>query len=131
MSVDSGALVVKNLIGDKNFTLLKSSLKLTQQEQEVHSWNISNYDTPNYRYKKLNFQASLQEAMRQGTADAYTAIRGYVERPRDTVVRNNGNNVDIDQEMYDLQENKQKHALFLTVYNKKSQLLDLAIQGGR
>ena len=86
-------------LGNKNFTLLARMLDLHGASQKVHAQNIANVNTPNYRRRVFSFNKELRHAMDKGTAEAYTGIKGWVNRPNNTVVRNNGNNVDIDMEM--------------------------------
>ena len=118
-------------LGNKNFTLLSRMLDLESARQRVISQNIANVDTPNYRRRTLDFYTSLRQAMDKGNAEAYSNIQGYVKRPNTTAVRNNGNNVDIDMEMRDLNTNALAYEVYTSLYNKKSTMIKTAIRGGR
>ena len=93
--------------------------------------NIAHANTPGYKRKVYQFQDQLQKAMRKGTAEAYQNIGGRLVSPRNTLVRHNGNNVDIEKEVLDLGENRKLHRLYSEMYNRKSELLSIAIRGGR
>jgi flagellar basal-body rod protein FlgB len=96
----------------------------------VHAQNIANVNTPNYRRREFKFEKSLRQAMQGGTAEHYQSVRGSVERPDNTAVRNNGNNVDIDMEMTSLQENASFYEIYTQIYQKRSQLVKSAIKMG-
>lgn len=118
-----------NKIGNKNFTLLAKMMDLMSARQRVISQNVANANTPNYRRRTFNFDSALRDAMESGSAEAYSQIRGWVDRPNDTPVRNNGNNVDIDLEMENLNFVDLSHQIYTRLYNAKSQLVKSAISG--
>ncbi|MDF2577844.1 MAG: flagellar biosynthesis protein FlgB [Chlamydiales bacterium] len=118
-------------VGNKNFSLLGRMLDLTAASHRIHSQNVANVNVPNYKRRHFRFDTALKEAMREGTAESYESIQGWVDRPRNTPVRNNGNNVDIDKEMFDMQENAKLYEIYTNLYNQKSEMLSRAIRGGR
>ena len=117
-------------LGNKNFDLLSKMLDLTQAKNRVVSQNIANVNTPNYQRREFKFDRSLREAMSKGTPTAYHAIRGWVDTPNNTPVRNNGNNVDIDLELMNLKENAMLYQVYVQIYNKRSSAIKSAIKGG-
>lgn len=116
-------------IGNKNFTLLSKMLDLLSANQRVYSQNVANVNTPNYRRRQFRFDSALRNAMQKGTPEAYADIQGYVSRPNNTPVRNNGNNVDIDREMISINENGSEYQIYTNIYVKKSGLVKKAIRG--
>jgi flagellar basal-body rod protein FlgB len=116
-------------IGNKNFALLGKMMDLTAARHRVIAQNIANVNTPNYRRREFKFDSALQEAMKGGTTSDYQGIMGWVDRPNNTPIRNNGNNVDIDQEMMMMNENGSQYEIFTSIYSKKSQMLKSAIRG--
>jgi flagellar basal-body rod protein FlgB len=117
-------------LGNKNFALLGRMLDLTQERHRVIAGNIANVNTPNYQRRAYNFNDSLKYAMEQGSVNAYRNVQGFVDRPKTTPVRNNGNNVDIDLEMLNMRENSAYYKTLVELYNKKSGLVKRAITGG-
>jgi flagellar basal-body rod protein FlgB len=117
-------------IGNKNFTLLGKMLDLHSAKHKVSAQNIANVNTPNYRRREFKFSKALREAMAKGQASDYRNIRGFVDRPTNTAVRNNGNNVDIDMEMASMQENAMFYQIYTDLYTKKVKMLNTAIKGG-
>lgn len=118
-------------LGNKNFALLGKMLDLTASKHRVISGNISNVNTPNYQRRDYNFKESLRYAMDTGSVKGYREVEGWVGRPKTTAVRNNGNNVDIDLEMLNMRENSSYYNMMTEFYNKKSNMVKKAIQGGR
>lgn len=118
-------------LGNKNFTLLKTMLNMHSTKNKTIAENIANVNTPHYRKKAFLFADSLQQAMSKGTAEAYHNVQGSFEHPKNTLARHNGNNVDIEQEMLDLSENQKLYQLYTEIYNKKTEMVQLAIRGGR
>ena len=88
-------------LGNKNFTLLGRMLDLHAAKQRVHAQNVANVNTPNYKRREFKFETALKRALAGGRSQDYQEIEGWVDRPNNTPVRNNGNNVDIDMEMTD------------------------------
>lgn len=116
-------------IGHKNFTLLAKMMDLHAASHKVHAQNIANVNTPNYQRREFRFHKALRNAMEGGTAEHYKDIRGWVDRPNNTPIRNNGNNVDIDMEMASLSENNSFYEMYVQIYNKKTSMIKSAIKG--
>ncbi|SCA63067.1 Flagellar basal body rod protein FlgB [Chlamydiales bacterium SCGC AG-110-M15] len=117
-------------LGHKNFTLLSKLLDLHSSRHRVHAQNIANVNTPNYRRREFKFNKALRNAMEGGTAAHYKSMQGWVDRPNNTPIRNNGNNVDIDMEMVSMQENSASYEIYSQLYTKRSQAVRSAIKGG-
>ncbi len=118
-------------LGHKNFTLLGRMMDLNAAKLRTISQNVANINTPNYRRRELKFDKALREAMGRGHASDYRSIRGYVDRPNNTAIRNNGNNVDIDLEMLNMSQTTASYEIYTDLYKRKSQMVKMAIRGGR
>ena len=118
-------------IGNKNFTLLSRMMDLHGAKHRVISQNVANVNTPNYQRREFKFDRSLRLAMDKGSASDYRRIEGWVDRPKNTAVRNNGNNVDIDLEMMNLKENSSAYELYTQIYSRKATAIKQAIRGVR
>ncbi|MCB1135886.1 MAG: flagellar basal body rod protein FlgB [Chlamydiia bacterium] len=118
-------------LGNKNFTLLGRMLDLHAAKQRVHAQNVANVNTPNYKRREFKFETALKRALAGGRSQDYQEIEGWVDRPNNTPVRNNGNNVDIDMEMAEMQENNASYTIYTQLYNKKSQMVKAAIRGSK
>jgi flagellar basal-body rod protein FlgB len=121
---------IHHKVGNKNLTLLSQLIKLGHKKQNVLAQNIAHAATPNYRYQAFGFEQELREALREGNAEAYEKIMGEISRPNDEVVRHNGNNVNLEAQLKEMNKNQKMQKLLAETYNHHSKLLSFAIKGG-
>lgn len=122
---------MKALLGNKNLNLLSRMMDLHATRHRVIAENIANVNTPNYRRQSFGFEKAMRHALANGGAERYDNVRGRITRPNTTAVRNNGNNVDIEQEMLAISGNGSRFRIYSELYNRKSQMIKSAIRGGR
>ena len=84
---------------------MEAGVNATWMQQQIHTHNISNYDTPNYKAKALVFSEMLTRTRGASgkklmIGDGALAVR--VIDNEDTTVRPDGNNVDMDVESLSL-----------------------------
>lgn len=93
------------------YNLIKNALDATELRQQMISSNMANINTPNYKVNKVDFENRLEKAY-EGTGlkktnvrhigiDAPADVRPIVTKRTNSIVKENGNNVDIDMEMTD------------------------------
>ncbi|QDX95004.1 flagellar basal body rod protein FlgB [Brevibacillus laterosporus] len=104
------------MIQSTQLNVLENSLDAAMLRQKVIANNISNIDTPHFQSKQVVFESLLQEAMEGNNGRTLGAYRtnqrhipfgtglGNIPQARtmtnnQTLIQNNGNNVDIDFEM--------------------------------
>lgn len=93
-----------------NVMTLEKSLDLRAQNQRLIASNLANVDTPGYTAQRLDFAASMEQALR-GTKEA-----AVIEDSPIPSTSLDGNNVDMDQELGQMSRNK-------ILYTVQSQLL--------
>jgi flagellar basal-body rod protein FlgB len=118
-------------LGNKNRVLLAKMLGLHSGRHRTIAQNVANVNTPNYRRREFRFDTALNQALAAGNPADYRGIKGWVAKPNTTPVRNNGNNVDIDQEMVALNGNAAFYDIYSSLYTRKAQAVKSAIKGGR
>ena len=97
--------------------LLRAAMSGLAARQRTIAHNVANADTPNFKASEVRFEAALRDALAAqygaGRASAgatrldQAELRASVTRARPvegTVVRADGNNVDIEREMVQLAE---------------------------
>jgi len=128
---------------DSTIPGLQKTLDLTWRRHEAISSNIANAETPQYRATDLNFAGELEKAfnsssnqnlmqtnskhldLKQGTAAHLTPVYSGA-------TKQDGNNVDIDQQMGQLSFNSGKYSSAARLLRKKLGMLKFAIrEGGR
>ncbi|MAE59545.1 MAG: flagellar basal body rod protein FlgB [Halobacteriovorax sp.] len=130
-------------IEDKTMKALAASLKMREMRQQLITSNISNADTPNFKAKRLDFEAALQRAL---DVDGNLEMLASDERHYDVgsggfdnlkpeiyedpngVVSDDGNTVDRDAEMARMVDNKVLYDASVKLLNKKLGLLKYTIQ---
>lgn len=90
---------------------MEKAMDVMSARQRVIASNLANVDTPGYKAQKLDFEASLRNAMNGVEQNAMVVNES--ESPALTL---DGNNVDMEGELGDMSRNK-------TVYNLTAQLI--------
>lgn len=128
---------------DKNFRVLEAVTAAREKMQQIHSSNIANVDTPNYRADTRTFDTVLQlqktgkrvkmektnphhltssSSQRVGVYSSHHGINPKMD----------GNTVNLQQEMVSLAENQLMHEYAIRVLKGKISSLANAIkEGGR
>ena len=124
------------------FTSLEQALNYSSIKQKVISQNIANADTPNYKAQDVSFKAVLQNELGQNFttnrtdtrhidfSDSSAANPAIITRPN-VQYNNNGNSVDLDQEMSDLAKNQIYYDALVEQENNKFAALKNVISGGK
>ena len=131
---------------DKTLQALTASLKFRQLRQELHASNIANAETPGYKTKKLDFEDALaraldvdgQLAMKSSDSrhfnvggGSFNNLQPEVYEDSNGIVSPDGNNVDRDQELAEMAENKIMYDATVQLINKKLGLLKYAVGSGQ
>ena len=133
------------LIADRSMTVLKRSLDLRTQKQQVIAGNIANAETPGYEARKMSFEADLRKAMESPQVKGRTshpkhfpigssgveAVEGTISKVRDDNPLGDGNTVSVDDEMFDMAENQLLFEASTQMLKKKLTMLKYAASDGR
>ena len=82
------------------FKAMESGLKGLSMKQQIHTQNIANIDTPDYKYKSISFENALSDAKEKGKTKY--SFKANVRQTDTTEVLVDGNNVDVDKENLEL-----------------------------
>ena len=119
-------------------SLLEKALDYSQVKQNVISNNIANVDTPNYKAKEVSFRSFFNDEMSKISAKTtdkrhipfQSSASPYIVTSQKTNYNNNGNNVDVDQEMSELAANQIYYNAMAESISNKFQALQTVIRGG-
>jgi len=124
--------------------VLRLALNAVALRQQVTAHNIANVNTPRFRRQAVRFEEQLQRARRRAAVSGATThprhlpvgtqsiVAPRVVRETSTVMRNDGNNVDIEREMAVLAAAEIQYAALAQVVSARYRMLRSAIsQGGR
>lgn len=122
--------------------LLFKNLSYTSQKQNVISSNIANINTPNYKTKELLFENELKMAQSKNdlklnvTHHNHIAVQQNIQNKTNTRLievkdleeQNDGNNVNIDQQISEMSKNRtQSHAISAAI-KKDSRMFKSVIE---
>ena len=115
-------------MSDLTSVALHTALNGLQARQRAIADNIANINTPNYLANKVSFEDSLAEAVRSGSPAA-AATSGIATRKSLEPTRENGNNVNLDEETLSNVSTGLSYQTALSAMNSKFSLLRTAISG--
>ncbi|MGC8889486.1 MAG: flagellar basal body rod protein FlgB [bacterium] len=95
------------MLEDNILDILELSLNAASLRQKIYSENIANIDTPGYKKYRVVFEEVLKEAIEDN--QDLSKISPIVVRNNVTSFRNDGNNVDLDEEMTLMNQNALKY----------------------
>lgn len=131
----------------KTLDILHRSMDVSLMRRDVISNNIANSDTPHFKRSTVNFETALRKALESerptGVLQAemndprhipfervtdYRDIRPLKKLDYLTTSKNNGNNVDIEQESMDAVHNQLQYQLMSQVVNSHFSQINLVLR---
>lgn len=132
----------------KQIDILRMTMDAAVFRHSVISDNIANSDTPNFKRSAVNFESELKRALDSEKATAIPAlltdprhISFSASRPKDyrtvspkrvwdylTTSKNNGNNVDIEQESMNLLENQLLYTALTNAVNSEFSRVNMVLK---
>jgi flagellar basal-body rod protein FlgB len=133
-----------NLLNGATFQKLQGALDAANTRQQVITNNIANNDTPYFKRSSVSFESLLEQEMsgnspvlRGNRTDSRHFVIGQlnaiptpvVTQDTSTVMNNNLNNVDIEQEMSLLADNQLRYNSYISLVNEKIKMMRTVAQG--
>jgi flagellar basal-body rod protein FlgB len=130
----------------RNLDLISREMDVTVLRRNVISNNIANSDTPNFKRSVVNFESQLKRALASeagGGLPAYITNEKHIpfDRPQDyrqvmprrvldylTEAKNNGNNVDIEEEGMDALSNQLVYTTLAQVISSEFQRVNIVLR---
>lgn len=121
---------------------LGQALNYSSLKQKVIAQNIANVDTPNYKAEDVSFSSYMQNELGQGFqtyrtdprqidfSDSSDNSQTAIYTPN-VQYNNDGNSVDLDQQMSDMAANQIYYNSLVDQLNSKFSALQMVIQGGQ
>jgi flagellar basal-body rod protein FlgB len=109
--------------------LLSRLLDVAALRHDVIAQNVANVNTPGYRSMDVNFEDALRERLAANEHAPMQGIRPEIVASPGGVDRNDGNNVDVDQEMARLQKNSLYYKAYLQILTNELAQTRSAIAG--
>lgn len=147
--------MLSSLFQSSTIPVLEQVVNFTEARHGVLAGNIANLDTPGYKTRDLspeNFQQQLKEAIETrhqpisptynpdslGLTSAYhteqreakqVAAFRKVEDSSKAILRHDGDDVSMEQQVNDMEQNQQLHNLAVNIMAAQFRLLKTAISG--
>jgi len=128
---------------DSSIDILSQMMGVSTIRHKVHSNNIANINTPNYKRQIVSFEEELRKAVSTNkdtlplkiTNSRHIVTNLNIEpkilEDKTTSLKTDNNNVDLDMELALLAENTIKFNVLTQSLSKQFGLLRSAIRGGR
>ena len=127
-----------NKLFDQSIGALSKAMDLYWFRSQAITSNISNAETPGYKYMDINFANELEKAFakdktnvsktKEGHLDITDNTSAYIIPDYSGATKGDGNNVDIDIQMGKLANNASDYNLSASLVRKKLQILRNAIR---
>jgi len=130
--------------------LLEKTLGVESLRRKVIANNIANVDVPHYRRREVNFESELRRAIEDRNRQDNRLPTNLSDdrhvpfyEPRDvrdvghrinldysTIMRNDGNNVDVEKEMVDAAKNLMRYNAMVSQLNHNFKMLKTVMRKG-
>lgn len=107
--------------------LLEAGIRAENLRQKTIANNIANLETPGYRRIDVRFEELLANAIDSSGSVDLNKIEPEIYRPKETQVKSNGNDVNLESEVGHMIKNSLRHTAFIRLLNKKYKQIESAI----
>jgi flagellar basal-body rod protein FlgB len=107
--------------------LIYAGVKAQTLRQKAIANNIANLETPGYRRIDVKFEELLDKCLRSSEEFDLSDIEAELCRPKNTPVKSNGNDVDLEAEIGQIIKDTLRHKAYIRLLSKKYNQIDQAI----
>lgn len=124
--------MINAIFEQSGYAAARKMLDATALRHEAIASNIANLETPNYKRKDVDasFQSALKQALHSKDATQIANIPLFISAdPNATSVNQNGNSVQLENELIQLSQNTMAHQLETQLVSGSLMKMRLAISG--
>ncbi|MFY9253087.1 MAG: flagellar basal body rod protein FlgB [Fuerstiella sp.] len=114
----------------KQLDLLKQLTTAADMRQKVVSQNIANINTPGYKSQEVKFEDALVEQLSKKNGSVRSPASPEIAAVQNLTMRNDGNNVDLDREIGQMNKNALLMQTYLQLMGAEMKMMRQAIDGG-
>jgi flagellar basal-body rod protein FlgB len=107
--------------------LIDAGIRAQTLRQKAIANNIANLETPGYRRIDVKFEELLAKCLRSSEEFDLSDIEAELYRPKNTPVKSNGNDVNLEAEIGQMIKDTLRHKAYIRLLSKKYNQIDLAI----
>jgi len=108
--------------------LLEAGIRAETLRQKAIASNVANLETPGYRGIDVKFEKLLEKAMDSSGRVDLSKIEAQIFQPKETPVKSNGNDVNLEAEVGKMVKNSLRHKTYIKLLNKLYSQIELAIR---
>ncbi len=126
-----------DIFGDATFAVLGKALDAYSLRHRVSANNLANAATPGFKRSYVSFERELGEVVRKSGGDRKKLVTGLRDMELTasldelTESREDGNNVDMEQEVAEMSKNNIRYAGASSIVKKKLEMYRYVISEGR
>jgi flagellar basal-body rod protein FlgB len=107
--------------------LIDAGIKAETLRQKAIANNIANLETPGYRRIEVRFEELLARCLRSNEEFDLSQIEAEIYQPKQTPVKSNGNDVNLEAEIGQMIKNTLRHKAYIRLLGRKYKQIDLAM----
>lgn len=124
--------MIEALFSSASYNASRKMLDLAALQHQATAANLANLETPGYQRVRVShsFEAEMRAALRSGDVDRMRSLQPALEADTSArAVRPDGNNVQIDQELLEMNRNAINYQFFTQKVSGSIRQLKMAITG--
>jgi flagellar basal-body rod protein FlgB len=110
---------------------LEAGIRAESLRQKTIANNIANLETPGYRRIGVKFEKLLASALDSSGSADLSEIEAQIYQPKQTPVKSNGNDVNLEVEVGEMVKNTLRHKVYIRALSKKYRQMELAMSTGK
>lgn len=107
---------------------LEAGIHAESLRQKVIANNVANLQTPGYRRFDVKFEQLLAKSLDSNGAADLCEATPQIHQPKQTAVKANGNDVNLEGEVGEMVKNTLRHKLFVRLLQKKYMAMQAAME---
>ena len=110
---------------------LEAGIRAEILRQKAIANNIANLETPGYRRVGVKFEELFSKALDSSGSADLSEIEALIYQPKQTPVKSNGNDVNLEVEVGEMVKNTLRHKVYIRALSKKYRQMELAMNIGK
>ena len=107
--------------------LIDAGIRAEALRQKAIANNVANLETPGYRRIDVKFEELLAKCLRSNGEFNLSEVEAQIYRPKQTEVKSNGNDVNLEAEIGQMIKNTLRHKAYIRLLTKKYNQIELAM----
>ena len=106
---------------------IEAGIRAEGLRQQTIANNVANFKTPGYRRIDVRFEELLAKVLNSNRAVDLREIEAQIYEPKQTPVKSNGNDVNLEVEVGAMVKNTLRHKAYVRLLYKKYKQMELAM----